>query len=200
MRRTLLALMIALGAPAPAFAQAIPDTLVALPDSTAGPSPRSAMFRSMLLPGWGQIATGAERRAAVFFGVHATNVYMSLETLSRIRDTEDRESAAVAFAGDSILTATESDSALHAMLVANPDSLAVRVDASGRVDHVRRLLDARKQQREDWLAWTLFWMMASGADAYVNAHLSDFPAQLLAEPRAGGGMRMGLHVPLRRRR
>ena len=197
MRRFYLILLCFLSAPALLAAQERPDSMFALPDSADGPSPRSAMLRSMVLPGWGQLATGAERRAAVFFAVHATNVYMSLETQKRIGDTEDRERVDVAFASDSILAAA--DSATREFLTDNPDSLAVRVDAAGRVTHIRRLRDARKQQREDWLAWTIFWMMAAGADAYVNAHLEDFPARVLAEPRPGGGLRLGLGVPFLRR-
>ena len=44
---------------------------------------------------------------------------------------------------------------------------------------------ARSEQMEDWVALTVFIVLYGGADAYVAAHLADFPVPLTVEPVAG---------------
>ena len=58
------------------------------------------------------------------------------------------------------------------------------------------LVDAREQQREDWIAWSLFWLLASGVDAFVNAHLADFPAAIELEPAQDRSLSVSLQIPL----
>lgn len=50
---------------APAGADSLAE---ASPDSSRGPSARSVLWRSVLLPGWGQLATGHPVKAALFAG------------------------------------------------------------------------------------------------------------------------------------
>ena len=40
------------------------------------------------------------------------------------------------------------------------------------------LVEIRSQQKEDWLAVGLFFLFFGGADAFVAAHLADFPQPL----------------------
>ncbi|MGH7607709.1 MAG: hypothetical protein ACREME_10235, partial [Gemmatimonadales bacterium] len=55
-------------------------------------------------------------------------------------------------------------------------------------------LDLKRQEVEDWLVLWIFNHLFSGAEAYVSAHLQDFPADL--EVRAfPGGIGMSLALP-----
>ena len=60
------------------------------------------------------------------------------------------------------------------------------------------LMRARRAQREDWIALSLFWLFFSGADAFVGAHLRDFDAQVGSAP-GSGGVQVGGSVPVGRR-
>ena len=62
----------------------------------------------------------------------------------------------------------------------------------------RRLIDSRKEQRQDWVTYTLVLTLASGIDAFVAAHLADFPAAVDATPRVGGGANLQISVPVGR--
>lgn len=56
-------------ADAGASADAAPE--VAPPPAAAGPSPAGAALRSLLVPGWGQLATGHKTQAGIFLGLEA---------------------------------------------------------------------------------------------------------------------------------
>jgi hypothetical protein len=62
------------------------------------------------------------------------------------------------------------------------------------------LVEAREEQREDWLVLSVFWLFFAGADAYVAAHLRDFDRHLGVVPEPGGALRVQATVPLARRR
>lgn len=62
------------------------------------------------------------------------------------------------------------------------------------------LVESREEQREDWIALSLFWILAAGADAYVSAQLADFDEHLGVRPVPGGGVRLEARVPLGTRR
>ena len=52
-----------------------------------------------------------------------------------------------------------------------------------------RLVESREEQREDWITLSVFWLLASGADAYVAAQLADFDEHVGVSPTPGGGFR-----------
>jgi hypothetical protein len=52
------------------------------------------------------------------------------------------------------------------------------VDEDEVVLNADELVEIRSQQKEDWLAVGLFFMFLGGADAFVAAHLADFPQPL----------------------
>lgn len=166
------------------------------------PTPGGAFIRSLILPGWGQAAYGSHLRGGIFFAGQIGNAFMLTKTIARLgeaRDIESRRLDAVrAEVRDSLLALAEEDEKLRRRFQ-HADSLAIAVeritDEDPRIQGIRGLIDARKQQREDWIAWTIFWMLAAGVDAFVNAHLSDFPAGITAEPRpSGGGVSVGLQL------
>ena len=90
------------------------------------------------------------------------------------------------------------DTALNRIL-SDPDSFRIRVDNSELVRDVRGLISAREEQRQDWLAYTIFLTLASGVDAFVAAHLANFPATISTSPGREGGMNVRLSVPIPRR-
>lgn len=56
-------------------------------------------------------------------------------------------------------------------------------------------LEAKKQQREDWLVLLAFNHLLSGLEAYVSAHLWDFPGDLSVR-RVPGGTAAQVTLPL----
>lgn len=62
------------------------------------------------------------------------------------------------------------------------------------------LVNAREEQRQDWLVLSVFWLFFAGADAFVAAHLRDFDQRVVLAPEPGGALRLQATVPLVRRR
>lgn len=52
----------------------------------SGPAPMSAFFRSVLIPGWGQLAADQPVRAAFYFVAQSATVFMVIRTQKRIDD------------------------------------------------------------------------------------------------------------------
>ena len=161
----------ALGLPLPLAAQEPRDSALAIPtelESLEGrPSPRGAMFRSFLLPGWGQASYERYVRGGVYFTGHVGNSFMIFKTLTSLDVAQDQEERWVGAVRDS-LVAAETD----------PDSIDIEIDAHPEVQHARALVRSREEQREDWIALGIFWVLISGIDAYVSAQLADFPASI----------------------
>ena len=163
-------------------------------DTTVLPmSPRGAFIRSMVLPGWGQSAFDSYFRGGVFFAGWAANWFMNARNYARLDNARDRY-------------ALRTDQVTDSMLVAGipQDSIPLLLDVALETDTIAEELDqlvrAREQQREDWIAWSIFWILASGVDGYVTAHLADFPASIELEPNADRSMSLRVEVPLPRRR
>jgi hypothetical protein len=70
------------------------------------------------------------------------------------------------------------------------------LDADADLEDLRNLKEARRQQREDWTAVSVFLVLLSGVDAYVSAQLRDFPAPLSIEAQPLGNGRVELSVGL----
>ena len=157
-----------------------PPVPTELPSLEGRPSPTGAMLRSFVLPGWGQASYERYIRGGVYFMGHTGNVFMLFKTLTSLDAARERE--------ERIVAATE------ARLLESgtpPDSLDAVVDADTSVVSIRRLVSAREEQREDWIALGLFWLLISGVDAYVNAQLADFPASIGA---TADGRTLGIMV------
>lgn len=58
------------------------------------------------------------------------------------------------------------------------------------------LVDARQDQLEDWITLSVFWLLFSGADAYVTAYLSDFDERVDVVPDPSGGLRVQTSFPV----
>lgn len=129
-----------------------PDRLTAqtvpTPDTSRHVGPVGALWRSMLLPGWGQAATGRHVTGALFVVWEGTTMYMALKARQ------------------------ESDYFAAAGL---PNQ------------------QAKRQEVQDWIVLWGFNHLFSGAEAYVAAHLRDFPRDLKVRAFPGG---VGVSVPL----
>jgi hypothetical protein len=166
-------------------------------DSAGSPrtvSPRGAFIRSLLVPGWGQSYAGSYLRGGVYFAAQTGSWYMLLKTMARLNEARSIERRRVAMVRQDLLDRAQEDTALQRRY-SDPAALEEDVAGDPRVLSIRRLVSAREEQREDWIALTIFWTFASAADAYVNAHLADFPATIAAEPRPGGGFEFRVSVP-----
>ena len=79
-------------------------------------------------------------------------------------------------------------------------SLGMIVKVSGELDQTRAAggasAEAKLQEREDWITIMVFNHLMSGLEAYVAAHLYDFPGDLELQALPQGGMRVGVTLPL----
>ena len=164
----------------------VADTAEASP-ATGRPSPGGAFLRSVLVPGWGQASSGSYGRAAFYFLATAGNVWMAYKTNS-LRDIARRRQHLLEEATTADLLRSGVD----------PGAVEEGLAQDERVEDVRLLATARDEQMEDWIALTVFFVFFGGADAFVAAHLADFPVPLTVEPVAGPSgtaFEVGLSLP-----
>jgi hypothetical protein len=60
-----------------------------------------------------------------------------------------------------------------------------------------KFVASHRQEREDWIVLLVFNHLMAGAEAYVSAHLYDFPVSLRLDRLPGGATGIGVAVPLR---
>ena len=132
-----------------------PDRLTAqdttaVPDTASHVGPLGALWRSMLLPGWGQAANDRHTVGAIFVAWEGVTMMMTLKA---------REEA----------------------------------DYFREIDSP--LLDSKRREVEDWLVVWVFNHVFAGMEAFVSAHLRDFPPDLTLRAVPGG---VGVSLPLPR--
>lgn len=184
-------------------AQVVPvriDSIAALPETdTLRISPRTAFVRSLLVPGWGQFSVGSNVRGGVFVAIQGTSAFMVVRTMHRVDEAKDLLGQRVRAATDSLNDLIARDS-VAAERLDSPQAFQAAIDSTPGVRRARGLIDSRRQQRQDWVTYLLVATLASGVDAFVAAHLADFPAQIDPEARPGGGASLKFTVPVGRRR
>ncbi len=161
-------------------------------------SPGKAFYRSLLIPGWGQASVGAYVRGGTFFGLQMGSAYMLVKTLGKLGEAHNVESRRVGAAKDSLRGLMAKDTAINRRL-SEPAAFNTAVDSTPSVARVRRLINSRENQRQDWITYTVVWTLASGVDAFVAAHLATFPVKVDAEPASRGGLLLKLNLPTGRR-
>jgi hypothetical protein len=174
-------------------AEVATDTLLRLP------TPGGAFVRSLVIPGWGQAPFGAYTRGGIYFAGWTGTWFMNFKNQVRLTEARNR----LDLRGDQV----------RAILIAespNPDSMRAVLDTTNVLDQalqadeiasgIRDLVRSREQQREDWIALSIFWVLAAGIDAFVTAHLADFPAVIDLEPNADRSVSLRVEVPFPRRR
>ncbi|MEX2282214.1 MAG: DUF5683 domain-containing protein [Gemmatimonadota bacterium] len=195
MKRFVIVAALALAGNSALAAQQTPRADTVAVDSSQFITPGKAFYRSLLVPGWGQASVGAYVRGGTFFALQTSSAYMMLKTMAKIgeaRQVEDRHTAA---ARDSLRALMEEDT-MQMRILSDPAAFNTAVDSTPRVRQVRGLINSRKSQRQDWITYTVVWTLASAVDAFVAAHLADFPATLDAIPRPTGGTQLQITVPV----
>lgn len=200
--------LLAAGGTAGLHAQVAGDTVA----TVAGPvdavsavvTPRGAMIRSFALWGWGQAAAGSYFRGGVWFTMEAGTVYMLFRTIGRLNTAKANLSRVERFARDSLDALLARDTMLSRRVLpppvtrdlGNPVTYEQALSEAPGVATARKLVSARTQQRQDWVTYAIFFTVMSGVDAYVNAHLSDFPTTITTEARRDGSVSLSLRVSL----
>ena len=201
MRRSLISLFgfVLLALPHAASAQNPvlgPDTMpVADTIPQELPTPRAAFVRALLVPGWGHAYLGETRRAVAYGALQTTSWFMLVKTLSRLGDIQERDDALTALARDSLNAAMAADSVLARQLE-DPDRFETALLTYPGLENARNLVGAREQQRQDWIVYTSFFTFVAAVDAYVTAHLKDFPADISTSRSADGGVSIGVRLPV----
>ncbi len=140
----------------------------------------------MLLPGWGHAEVEAHVRGAFYFSAQSATLFMLLKSHTRLNLAKER------------LKLVESvvRQRLQADGVTDPRALEDALDTDPKVENLRALEVSRSDQRQDWIALGIFLVFLSGADAFVSAHLADFPAAVEIETTPAGALQIGLSVPV----
>jgi hypothetical protein len=152
-----------------------------------GPSPLGAFLRAIAVPSWGHASIGSYQRGAFYLAAEGGTAWMLWKTSARRSSARE------------ILSARET--VVRAELISEgvpEEELEAAVEADPRVVNAQTLVEAREGQFEDWLAMGIFLVLLSGADAFVSAHLQDFPETLNVEvgTTPGGGVSVGARIPL----
>ena len=186
----LVALALTLGGPASAqevTGEAAAADSVVLPDSLrVGPGPAGAFLRGALIPGWGHAASGSLTRGAFYFGVEAAAGWMVFKTWRKLGVARNQVS----------LWEERVTARLMSEGITEQEEIDAELDRHDEITRLRGLVDTRREQREDWAAVALFFLLMSGVDAFVSAHLQSFPEPLTVEGDPGGTVSVTIRVPV----
>ena len=160
---------------------------VGLPDSlTTRPGPAGAFLRGSLIPGWGHAASGSLTRGAFYFGIEAAAGWMVFKTWRKLRVARNQ----VAVWEERVTARLMSEG------ITEQEEIDAQLEQHDEITRLRGLVDARSEQREDWAAVAIFFLLMSGVDAFVSAHLQDFPDPLTVEGDPGGTISVAIRVPV----
>jgi len=167
------------------------DTVLVQDEAEGAVSPGGAFLRSLVVPGWGHVVTGAENRGAFYVAAQSASTWMLLKSLSKRREARRFRDMELAAAGARI----------GASGLVPSDSVRIRAERDARVEQWDETIEARGQQVEDWAALGIFLVLLGATDAFVAGHLMDRPEPLSLEvrPSAVGGWEFRLEVSPRRR-
>lgn len=167
----------------PGTGTAVPAVSDSLPDRV---TPTGAFLRSVVLPGWGHAAIGSNLRGAFYVAAEGSTAWMLLRIRSRLKSANRQL----------VLREDEARARVVAGGVTDPAEVMAALESDETLDSPRNLVSSREQQREDWLAFGIFLMLLGGADAFVSAHLQDFPATPVFAMTAENRVEVGFRVPL----
>lgn len=187
----------------PAAAQQVaqPDTLtpVSAPIPPEAPVPRNAFTKALLVPGWGHFSLGETRRGLVYVGLQGTSWAMLTKTIHGLNEVRNVDRSLTALATDSLAVAMAADTALARELESPAAYEAALLTYPGLQD-ARALARSRQRHRQDWIVYTVVFTFAAAVDAYVTAHLSDFPAEITGGRSTDNGVSVGVRLPAGRSR
>jgi len=171
---------------APADPEAVADSVEAADSAPARPSPGGAFLRGALIPGWGHAASGSLTRGAFYFGFEAAAGWMVVKTARRLRVAREQ----VAVWEERVTAQLEREG------ITDPEEIESGLGRHEEVARLRGLVDSREEQREDWVAVAVFTLLMSGVDAFVSAHLQNFPDPLTVEGDPEGRVEVAIRVPV----
>jgi hypothetical protein len=205
--RILLVLLLIPLATAEAVAQEPPlptpaDTLLPVADTIPreAASPRAAFIRALVLPELGHFPIGEYRRGAVFFTLQTASWAMLVKTIMGLGDARDADRALTQIARDSLELVLAEDTALANRLRDDPIAYEQALLTYPDLALTRALVTSRERHRQDWIVYTVVTTFAAAIDAYVAAHLRDFPAEVTTGRSRDGATTVGLRVPVGGRR
>jgi hypothetical protein len=178
-----------------------PDTLTAVaePIPPEGLLPRTAFIRALVVPGWGHLSLGEHRRGAVYIALQTTSWFMLVKTIGRLGDARTAERGIEVLAIDSVNRAMAGDTAL-ARRLQDPVAYDRALETYPGLSDARSLVTSRTRHRQDWIVYTAVFTFAAAVDAYVTAHLAEFPVDFTATRSADNGVSVGVRVPVGRGR
>ena len=143
-------------------------------------------MRSLAVPGWGQVAAGAPERGTFYFAVESMGLWMVLKTSKTLGSARDILA----------MRRLDAEERLIAEGAVDPVDLPAAIDADQGVADAFNLEQLRAQQREDWITFGVFFLLLGGADAFVAAHLADFPEPLepVVRPLPDMGVELGFRL------
>jgi hypothetical protein len=171
---------------------AVIETVAAPQEEPTAVTPRGAFFRSLLVPGWGHVATDAYTRAGFYVTAQSGALWMLLQTLERSGEADERLRLERERVRERLLVggppATRADSAAFFQAIDNDPGVRAR----------QELVDARDDQVEDWSAVSIFLVLLGATDAFVAAHLADFPEPLSLDvvPIGASGAEVRVSLPV----
>ena len=156
--------------------------------SSPGIAPSGAFLRAVLLPGWGHSSIGSYTRGGFYFAAETTTGWGLLRTIRRLTETRQR----ITFREETLRAE------LADLGTTDPDEIQAALDDDAVLEEFNDLLAAREDQQEDWAALGVFLLFLAGADAFVSAHLADFPTPITidAQPLPGGRVELSVGVRL----
>ena len=166
--------------------EAAPDSLT-VPDSLSPrPDPAGAFLRSAIIPGWGHAASGSLTRGAFYFGIEAASGWMVVKSWRKLRVArrqvavwEERVTARLMLEG-----------------ITEQEDIDAQLEQHQEIARLRELVEARTEQREDWAAVAISFLLMSGVDAFVSAHLQNFPDPLTVEGDPDGTVSVAVRIPV----
>ena len=145
--------------------QVADSTLSPLLPTTASVSPGGAFLRAVLVPGWGHVSIGANARAGAYFAIESAVAYGIIRTRRRISEAASRANFRELLLREDLTTKGITD----------PNQIENALESDATLADLKSLGESRSDQQEDLVAFGLFLLFLSGADAFVSAHLKDFP-------------------------
>ena len=168
--------------------QVADSTLSPLLPTTASVSPGGAFLRAVLVPGWGHVSIGANARAGAYFAIESAEAYGIIRTRRRISEAASRANFRELLLREDLTTKGITD----------PNQIENALESDATLADLKSLGESRSDQQEDLVAFGLFLLFLSGADAFVSAHLKDFPDPIAIEggPTNDGRLEIGLKLRL----
>ena len=168
--------------------QVADSTLSPLLPTTGSVSPGGAFLRAVLVPGWGHVSIGANARAGAYFAIESAVAYGIIRTRRRISEAASRANFRELLLREDLTTKGITD----------PNQIENALESDATLADLKSLGESRSDQQEDLVAFGLFLLFLSGADAFVSAHLKDFPDPIEIEggPTNDGRLEIGLKLRL----